>query len=1030
MISTEALTKEVSAKLSNARQIAPDVVRAERVREKGHPFAIYYFALSSNIQDWADRLEERQDEVLGTSYYESKGDLRWNQYLYLLTSEEAAASGNFESIKRFIESNRSYARKFVLTVDQLPAALTDLAPLKEMAGERPREDVVGRWTKRLVTGKLDVVLEQLSLVETVRAIAEGRPHTKIPSRRNDANARQPQPMGTRFLEAIEVSKFRGWPKQKLFEDLGAVNLIVGSNGVGKTSFLEAIEFFYCQENARTELPPSGAHIRGRFRGSDDWEETFAGAKVAEAKQRNLDWYGQRDLKGSTLPNSFARFNFLCTDDAAILGQKNAKLSFEDMLSRLVAGPQAAELWDHIGRLAVPVSAELSKVRSVATEAKERRATLQALIDSLAARPKGSDSDFAALVEDLQRIGWHSVFERDQVTALVVPALARASSILRELVQPVYGSIGETMTAIAASASAMESNEKVVAESLNRIDDKLEQRAAKEKEQKEIKLAIERIRAIQGAQMAGCFDASAALQTARQEREEAEQLVGRFASIKEFPGDLSNLRLPLAKVVTDVAQQVAATAQQILAADSELIELRRLQSAHSSLLQEIRELARQLVVHTPEHSDCPVCSTHFKSGELREKILAAGEVAAEDLTGPVLQRLADLRSLKGRLDGQSAWLALLKEFFSTIPLKFDDASPSDVLMLLNEERERLELSAQAEAAAKVRLQALEANGYSVKTIDDLGRHAESLKIDVRSVAEAAAVLDFNTERLTNIDLVLSQVDEEVDAMVSDLAIAVGTVSFSGRKHTELAEGFRTRLGLARRAMVLAQELKSLLVVGDDDVLASYGPRIDSARVAADRFAKALKDEREMQATNDASKESLKLLDGEIRELSNRSERLAAAVAVLDAISAHDSLASATDAELASAQIEIESVFKRIHSPNEFTVRRDIAAPLCRVATKELTTLRDISTGQRAAFVLSLFLAMNGKLKTAPPILLFDDPVAHIDDFNVLSFLDHIRDVAIGGKRQVFYATADSRLAGLFEHKLAFLGPEFRRFDLER
>ncbi|MEI4523565.1 hypothetical protein [Pseudomonas sp. CCNWLW23] len=91
---------------------------------------------------------------------------------------------------------------------------------------------------------------------------------------------------------------------------------------------------------------------------------------------------------------------------------------------------------------------------------------------------------------------------------------------------------------------------------------------------------------------------------------------------------------------------------------------------------------------------------------------------------------------------------------------------------------------------------------------------------------------------------------------------------------------------------------------------------------------------------------------------------------------------------------------------------------------------MSTGQRAAFALSLFLSMNGRLRSGPPLLLFDDPVAHIDDVNMLSFLDHLRQIAIGGSRQIFFATADTKLAGLFRHKFRFLGDEFKELRLSR
>ena len=95
------------------------------------------------------------------------------------------------------------------------------------------------------------------------------------------------------------------------------------------------------------------------------------------------------------------------------------------------------------------------------------------------------------------------------------------------------------------------------------------------------------------------------------------------------------------------------------------------------------------------------------------------------------------------------------------------------------------------------------------------------------------------------------------------------------------------------------------------------------------------------------------------------------------------------------------------------------------------LNEMSSGQRAAYALSLFLAMNESLRNGPKVILFDDPVAHIDDINTLSFLDYLREVALSGSRQLFFATADAQLAGLFKHKFRFLGEErFRVFTLVR
>src|SRR5690606_10027369 len=117
------------------------------------------------------------------------------------------------------------------------------------------------------------------------------------------------------------------------------------------------------------------------------------------------------------------------------------------------------------------------------------------------------------------------------------------------------------------------------------------------------------------------------------------------------------------------------------------------------------------------------------------------------------------------------------------------------------------------------------------------------------------------------------------------------------------------------------------------------------------------------------------------------------------------------------------------PNEFELEVENGTlAVVRRQTGTKVELDQMSTGQRAAFALSLFLAMNGRLSSGPPVLLFDEPVAHIDDINVLSFLDHLRHLVINGSRQIFFATADTKLAGLFRHKFGFLGSEFKELPL--
>jgi len=63
-------------------------------------------------------------------------------------------------------------------------------------------------------------------------------------------------------------------------------------------------------------------------------------------------------------------------------------------------------------------------------------------------------------------------------------------------------------------------------------------------------------------------------------------------------------------------------------------------------------------------------------------------------------------------------------------------------------------------------------------------------------------------------------------------------------------------------------------------------------------------------------------------------------------------------------------------------------------------------------------------------MFDDPVAFIDDLNALSFLDYLRFHVLKSEKQIFFATANTRLVHLFEKKFAFLEDDFKQWHLER
>ncbi len=91
---------------------------------------------------------------------------------------------------------------------------------------------------------------------------------------------------------------------------------------------------------------------------------------------------------------------------------------------------------------------------------------------------------------------------------------------------------------------------------------------------------------------------------------------------------------------------------------------------------------------------------------------------------------------------------------------------------------------------------------------------------------------------------------------------------------------------------------------------------------------------------------------------------------------------------------------------------------------------ISTGQKSALALAIFLTMNRNAKNAPKYILFDDPVSNTDDINILAFFDFLREIVLSNQRQIFFVTANSKIANLFRKKFDFLDDQFTYYKLER
>ena len=411
-MNVQSIRERIGAKFGNVQEMSSGVLRSVR-RQGESAMAVYLFDLNNRVQESAAHLDAYLDDVLGPSYFDeaAPADLRWNHYLYLVADRHSASGGEFEEAKRRVEANKSYARKFVIAEDELDGAIARIDSVAEVSGDGGTSDVVQVWTEKLVAAGLRSVLDPDRAVADVVRIAASKPAKDTTRARRQSGTGMSELLASAALASVDLSQFREHPVRKSFENLGRANLIVGVNGVGKTSFLEGLEFLYCGGNRRS-ASSAVRRVQGTLT-SGAQVFTASSQKLSDFKTRQRLWYGGDDAtRRNLLPNQFGRFNFLNTDAAAELtlldrekGGDSPVRGNLDSLAALLSGDEATDLWRRIQAVSRAVAEEKRKLESDRHAKQADRREADAERKKLEASPQQSDAAFAVLAKDLAAIAW-------------------------------------------------------------------------------------------------------------------------------------------------------------------------------------------------------------------------------------------------------------------------------------------------------------------------------------------------------------------------------------------------------------------------------------------------------------------------------------------------------------------------------------------------------------------------------------------------------------------------------------------------
>jgi len=1023
-----------------------------------------YILLPCDAKFWREYVAKSSSliwEEIQTIYFNQRNDLCWNIYLAVIMEPDEYASLNEEEKQEFLK-NTEFVRTLLVQEDHFFQTIP-IGRFMDMAAIESSADPLADWMNALAKDGFDFCLDEFQKKRLDEYLDTGAMPTPRQVIRRTSVRSKPIQSAQQLLIPKEFRPHCYQNDWKL--DFPLVCLLSGPNGAGKTSILEAIELAMtgsiqrpCGTITSRDILDRPVKIKALTK-TGDMVLLSSDDDTSQLKDRERAWYGRQfDPRARlALADSFHNYNQFTVEDTydfcygkqpdyascfshALFG--NEAKSTQNHWKRYMEEAQSyANMDDGETKLSTQLE-ELRKERSLDAS------VLQEYLRNSALKFDVTESDWPEKVlKDVAALAAHCDAIRDEIDHL--PSKGVASEELLRL-RSAQESLSQQIEEVSQQKAEVQSTTSLTQEEMRKQC----------KEMQEIDAALQRLRQF------GPF--SELLQYLNQHPAFLENYQDALADYRTCSEQLSRWNylhasfpdLPatqyLEATLQNAANQLKVSLEQYPDVQKDLemrqgqVQLEQKQAnALETVCAAIHADGQQFLKLVDDPKTCPLCGNPARGDSIAAHLYKSEDNQNAKLSEALrLQRLAQerLKQLNTKISEERECTHIWKEY-----LDADIAAKESGLysILLEEQlscKQRVDylfhLSStftESVRTAEGRLNQMWGNLALGQQLGDRDTFYAKCKQETQRLYETLCEFDFVPPGKTP-DQLLKTVETATIEMqsrqnkVASLKTALN--SKLQQKRTELLELDETheRLNmkikeieaehsrLERSQMFWTAAQPYLLPEAVEQGVTTWINQLATIRQMAERVI--LTAQRNTQ---------IKRLEQQLSQLKVRRVR---SQKLLDTLQTLRPLEDYAQEFIEKNIQEISKIFLHLHAPQEYSqLVLEGAGDNEQVLTAYRTDgrkaqLYEMSTGQRTAVALSAFLGLHLSQENAPHLLLIDEPVSNIDDLNVLSMMDFLRELAITHKRQIVFTTANQNVARLFRRKFSFLEKEFAEFACTR